>query len=176
MGRVLIMAGDRLLAAPCRVCGRPMPWSSLPPGERTCHPCRRSDPGHPLRLLMRHVDRDGPGGCWLWRGARRRDGYGSYLGTTAHRAAYELLVEPVPRWLVIDHACRRRLCVRPAHLAVLSNAENIRRGISPSAVNARKRRCIRGHLFDEVNTAVGRRSDRSSGVRRRCRACARGEW
>ena len=70
-------------------------------------------------------------GCWLWAGALNRDGYGSVhmdghnLG--AHRVVYESEVGPIPDGLEIDHLCRTRCCVNPAHLEPVTAKENARR-------------------------------------------------
>jgi hypothetical protein len=111
--------------------------------------------------------------CWLWTGSLHpRTGYGRLrLGTqgsptvNAHRAAYMLLVGPVPEGLYIDHLCRNRACVNPAHLEPVTNAENVLRGSSFAAANARKTHCPQGHLYDEPNTVL------IDGRWRRCRAC-----
>jgi hypothetical protein len=55
----------------------------------------------------------------------------------AHRFAYELLVGPIPEGLVIDHLCRNRRCVNPAHLEPVTAEENWRRGDAPSAISTR---------------------------------------
>ncbi len=85
----------------------------------------------------------------------------------AHRFAYELLVGPIPDGLVIDHLCRVRHCVNPAHMEPVTRWENTLRGGSFSAVAARQTHCVNGHPFDEENTHVDRRGFR------RCRACNR---
>jgi hypothetical protein len=108
-------------------------------------------------------------GCWLWTGATTRDGYGNYaLGRRfvgAHRVAYLLKVGPIPDGMQIDHLCRVRHCVNPAHMEVVTARENVLRGVSFAAVNAAKTRCPKGHEYTEDNIEV----TPSGG--RRCRRC-----
>ncbi|MFD7016051.1 HNH endonuclease signature motif containing protein [Streptomyces sp. NPDC059928] len=80
--------------------------------------------------------------------------------------AYELLVGPIPAGLHLDHLCRVRRCVNPAHLEAVTCAENLRRGTSFAAVNSAKTECVHGHPFDEENTYFSRRQ-------RDCRTCRR---
>lgn len=72
----------------------------------------------------------------------------------AHRMAYEELVGPIADGLQIDHLCRVRCCVNPAHLEPVTQAENIRRGVSPTAANRRKTHCKHGHEFTTENTRL----------------------
>lgn len=122
------------------------------------------------------VDRTSdPAGCWLWRGFIMPNGYGqTYLDgghKYAHRVAYEEVVGPIPEGLQIDHLCRIRNCVNPAHLEPVTLAENLRRGIH---LNSTKTGCPRGHPYDKVIdgrrvcTLCLRRQRRDSA--RRCRA------
>lgn len=119
------------------------------------------------------VDKDGPAGCWIWTGAIGNKGYGhitvrrpGFRSTLdAHRLAYEFVVGEIPPGLQLDHLCRVRRCVNPAHLDPVTRKENILRGVGPTAVNARKTHCKRGHPFDEENTG------RNTGGGRACRAC-----
>lgn len=110
--------------------------------------------------------------CWNWTGAKNSYGYGSIRESScsdrrvpAHRVAYEQLVGPIPAGLTIDHLCRNRACVNPQHLEPATHRTNILRGVSFSAVNARKTECIHGHPFDKANTRVERNG------KRRCRVC-----
>lgn len=69
--------------------------------------------------------------CWLWRAATTV-GYGVFKRATkvlvyAHRWSYEHHVGPIPEGLHIDHLCRVRACVNPAHLEPVTLAENNRR-------------------------------------------------
>ena len=49
----------------------------------------------------------------------------------AHRFAYELLVGPIPKRMVLDHLCRRRNYLNPEHLEAVTDAENVLRGMFP---------------------------------------------
>lgn len=106
--------------------------------------------------------------CWLWTAAQKHNGYGSftYKGKTfrAHRLSYELLVGPIPAGLVLDHLCRVRHCVNPAHLEVVTMEENKLRGLSVCNINAAKTHCKHGHEFTAENTWL-------EGHWRRCRTC-----
>lgn len=114
------------------------------------------------------VVRDPETDCWLWT-ASTDNGYGRFWVAgrlvLAHRFAYELLVGPIPEGLELDHLCRVRHCVNPAHMEPVTQRVNILRGVGFSAKNAAKTHCKRGHALDEANTY--RRGD----GKRHCRAC-----
>lgn len=67
-------------------------------------------------------------GCWIWQFNRNPKGYGTWNGRLAHSLVYERLVGRVPAGLELDHICRVRPCVNPAHLEIVTHTENIRRG------------------------------------------------
>lgn len=107
-------------------------------------------------------------GCWLWQAYVKSNGYGA-LGrgrrgkgmALAHRMAWELTNGPIPEGMTIDHLCKNRRCVNPAHLEVVSRGENTLRSSGPSAVNATKTHCIRGHSLEGARiTAEGFRDCR----------------
>jgi HNH endonuclease len=98
----------------------------------------------------------------------------------AHRVAYEMWFGPIPDGLVIDHLCRNRACVNPAHMEPVTHRENLLRGTGASARQAAKKTCIRGHEFDvrnkngrECTTCIRLRAQ--ARVQRRKQKAARGE-
>lgn len=106
--------------------------------------------------------------CWVWMAGRVNGKYGQYLhleGTLAHRRVWIGARGPIPEKYTVDHLCRNTLCVRPDHLECVTNAENVSRSDSVSAVNARKTHCHQGHEFTEANTRII--------VGRKCRECDR---
>ena len=109
-------------------------------------------------------------GCWLWKGAKR-EGYGLFsishdTQVPAHNFAYQQLTGPIPDGLLLDHLCRNHACVNPAHLQPVTNKENVLRGIAPTAVNAKKTHCQKGHEYSPENTYY-------DGKGRQCRTCRR---
>ena len=62
-----------------------------------------------------------------------------------HRISYRLWVGEILPGLSIDHLCRRRLCVNPAHLEAVTNAENHARRPIPT-------HCPQGHPYTRENT------------------------
>jgi hypothetical protein len=107
--------------------------------------------------------------CWNWTGSVAENGYARFMpvkrGTVqyAHRWAYLHYVGAIPNDRVIDHLCRSRRCVNPKHLDLVTQKENLRRGVGHGS----ETRCLHGHDFDTGNTYFDRLG------RRQCRACAR---
>lgn len=74
--------------------------------------------------FSRQIDKR-EGGCWLWLGTKRPNGYGQIQEggkgsrtRSAHRVAYELANGPIPRGQVVMHSCDNPGCVNPAHLSL----------------------------------------------------------
>jgi len=106
--------------------------------------------------------------CWLWTASTVR-GYGSFgangVVVRAHRWSYERIVGPVQPGLQLDHLCRIRRCVNPAHLEPVAQATNVRRG--NGGKNWRdKTHCPSGHEYTQGNVRYYRNS-------RHCRECGR---
>lgn len=116
-----------------------------------------------------HV-REDENGCWIFDCLNDK-GYGQFqvdeVNIGAHRWAYEFLIAPIPLGLTLDHLCRVVACVNPWHLEPVPLRINILRGISPSAVNARRTECVNGHPFTSENTYL------TPDSRRQCRTCLR---
>ncbi len=123
------------------------------------------------------VDLQGPlaspylGPCWSWTASISYDGYGHYSQAGriwyAHRWAWTMMRGEIPVGLGLDHLCRQKHCVNPAHLEPVTQRENVLRGNGLAAQCARRTHCPRGHPYDEINTYY-----RPNGGRF-CRTCKR---
>jgi hypothetical protein len=113
--------------------------------------------------------------CWIWRGGLTSNGYGSLSAggsngrkLLAHRVAYEFVIGPIPEGLDLDHLCRVRACVNPAHLEPVTRRENLIRGNTIIAAQVARTHCPQGHPYDEANTFLSH-----GGRKRQCRICTR---
>lgn len=77
----------------------------------------------------------------------------------AYRVAYELLVGAIPDGFQLDHLCRNRACVNPAHLEPVTQAVNKARG-----ERAMKTHCPKGHPYSGSNLIREKTG-------RKCRIC-----
>lgn len=119
-----------------------------------------------MQRLVRRIKID-DGGCWLWTGPIRPDGYTRMKSTEegrlvyVHRYLYQRFNGPVPADKELDHVCRVRHCCNPEHLIVATHAENSGRQIARCS---KLTHCKRGHVLsgDNVYPKDGRRH---------CRAC-----
>jgi hypothetical protein len=132
-----------------------------------CVKCNRWRKGTIERYLGDFWQRVKKGnGCWEWQGGLDIDGYAkySYNGSTrkASRFMWVIMHGGIDAGLTLDHLCRNRKCVNPAHLEAVTHAENRRRAIKPV--------CKNGHKQTPDNRYVYH----SNGKRReRCKACIR---
>lgn len=80
-------------------------------------------------------------GCWVvvkykgcWSGTQRQpDGIGypriphNGKKVSAHVSAHEVWVGPVPVGYQVDHTCKNKTCINPAHLEAVTPYENLQR-------------------------------------------------
>lgn len=114
--------------------------------------------------------------CLVWKNTLTDGGYGRLdmprsLGMEkkyflAHRLAYNLTRGNLPEDLTLDHLCRNRACINPAHLEPVTHKENTLRGKGFSAQFAKRDACVNGHPFTEENIYKWRGA-------RICKACRR---
>lgn len=109
-------------------------------------------------------------GCWTWTRGTNDYGYGqlSVRAKTkiAHRVSYEFLVQEIPTGLFVDHLCRNRACINPNHMELVTNRENVLRGVGPTARNAKVTHCKNGHALTPDNVMQSSRNYRP------CKTCS----
>lgn len=114
-----------------------------------------------------------PSGCIEWNGYRNHAGYGrARVGGQreklyVHRIAYTLAIGPIGHGMVIDHLCRNRACVNPAHLEMVTQRVNVERGEVFTGLE--RGICAQGHAIEGRNALGPSESGRSA----RCRECNR---
>ena len=131
----------------------------------------------PLRLSKK-IEIVTESGCWIWIGALSKNGYGNVhtrpRNVVAHRAVYQAMRGAIPEGLDLDHLCRVRCCVNPAHLEPVNRTTNLERGGVLSRLRARaikmhtQTHCKRGHEMTPENSYTY-----PDGKHRQCRACMR---
>lgn len=122
------------------------------------------------RLVWSRVDKT-DGDCWVWQGSKSWNGYAmnatgrKHTGTMyLHRAIWILQHGPIAAGYEVDHLCFNPPCINPAHLRLLTVAENRtigRRGWGQQLLS----HCPKGHLKAGDNLQV----DKDGG--RRCVIC-----
>lgn len=123
--------------------------------------------------------------CIKWDKYIRKTGYGvkieNYKRHAAHRWVWEKANGPIPNGMVLDHtchneaiqrgecnggyACEHRACVNLEHLELVTQSENIRRGLQ--GIEARKF-CPKGHDYSNPNNILTRANGK-----RECAQCNR---
>lgn len=120
-------------------------------------------------------------GCWLWTGAQRKPqgkgGWGAYghfcpkrgVRYFAHRFSWELHFGPIPSGRMVCHECDNPTCVRPDHLFIgtqKDNMEDAKRKKRVRNQNSYVTECPLGHPYDKENTYVRNN-------KRHCKECGR---
>lgn len=75
---------------------------------------------------------DKSGTCWLWHGTLSANGYGKVTRrgegkrtVSAHRFSYQLAHGSIPKGKFVCHKCDMPACVRPDHLFLGTNRQNV---------------------------------------------------
>lgn len=102
---------------------------------------------------------DKSGDCWLWTKFVNSNGYGRLTYRrkqySAHRIAFLLAVGDIPPGLNVLHRCDNPPCVRPDHLFLGTQADNMRDMAQKNRHWSKvkpKTHCIRGHEYTPKNT------------------------
>lgn len=92
-----------------------------------------------ISLFDERIDKNGPNGCWIWKGSLTVQGYGRVvlkakedgewkilLEERAHRLSWMLTYKvPIPKGLLACHSCDVKECVRAEHIFIGTPKQNI---------------------------------------------------
>lgn len=113
-------------------------------------------------------------GCWLWRAARDKDGYGKFvlmrpadggkrhIFVRAHRLAYVMSRRRMPKGVVM-HTCDTPACVNPSHL----RAGTVKKNRADCVAKGRARTRVLERKVLTVADARAIRAARAKGATRR---------
>lgn len=130
---------DELQRKGCERCGgrtkRYRRFCSMTCAGKTVPKPRKSE----AERFWSKVRKDGPtirpelGPCWEWTAGTFHTGYGAvkvmesgrWVRRGAHRLSYRLTKGEIPQGLVVMHRCDNRKCVRPEHLELGTQTDNV---------------------------------------------------
>ena len=117
-------------------------------------------------------------GCWNWTGYLDRCGRGSFsIGSRsenakrirASRMSWVLTFGEIPTGMFVCHTCDQPACVRPDHLFLGTQKDNMQDAAAKKRLhnrfNSNKTHCKRGHEYSSLNTRV-------NNGKRTCKICA----
>lgn len=119
---------------PCEVCGKSF-YKNYDYRKTCSRKCAADRLGSREERFWSKVDKNGPTMphmstcCWVWTSECVNKGYGRMkYGTVrqlAHRISWELKNGPIPKDLQVLHQCDKPPCVRPDHLFLGTQKENL---------------------------------------------------
>ena len=93
------------------------------------------------------VDKNGSNGCWIWKAGDNGDGYGKfyihvesgYPQRYAHHVSWVLAYGDIPDGLWVLHKCDTPACIRPEHLFLGTQTDNMQDAAQKGRVKGGKR-------------------------------------
>lgn len=117
-----------------------------------------------------NVDTGGEG-CWEWRGDLCSNNYGRFYfcgkRELAHRLSWRFQFGVIPPGMFVLHHCDNPRCIRPSHLFLGNNSDNMQDAVRKGRHYSHGRtltQCRNGHPYDEENTY-------KKNGQRNCRKC-----
>ena len=115
--------------------------------------------------------------CWIWKASLDGKGYGQFvLGAgriiRAHRYSMTLLHGEFPSTVFVLHKCDNKKCVRPSHLFLGTQLDNMRDMSKKGRWRNQSQyitHCPRGHEYSRDNTGYNKTKTGRSRVCIRCR-------